>query len=217
MSFATDLDRLRAGDLDFDRFAARYRKVFEGWARHYMRQFPAQRALDVNDLVQEALVVAWRAVDTWDPERGPTLLAFVRYAIGRQLRVELERVLGWPKRAGARRPGSSASAPVVPISTHTVLQRSGASQHRHRPLTIQDLIEGREPSPEDHAIVESLAATLPEWDADVLRGIARGMSSRVLATYLYDDPSRRAAYGLESPEQAARRIPHTVRRLARSI
>jgi len=205
MTFANDLAALRAGTLDFDAFARTHEARFRRWAAYYFERWP-QRALCVEDLVQEARIEAWRAVDSWDPTRGVALERYVEYQVGRKLRLELERVLGWPKK-------SRGTKAVRPISVHTPIPGEGKTRD-----TIQDRLEAGALSPEDLAMVESLVARMTDpFEVDVLRGVARGMSSAVLATYLYADPERRLAYRLDSVEQTARRVPHVVRKLAASI
>lgn len=204
MTFSNDLAALRAGTLDFDAFARAHEARFRRWASYYFERWP-QRILCLDDLVQEARIEAWRAVDSWDPTRGVALERYVEYQVGRKLRLELERVLGWPKK-------SRGTKAVRPTSLNATVPGDG------RRDTLQDRLESGALSPEDLAMVESLVARMADpFERDVLRGVARGMSSAVLATYLYEDPERRLAYRLDSVEQTARRVPHVVRKLAASI
>lgn len=208
MSFAHDLDSLRGGSLTFDTFARRHDARFRKWASYYFERWP-QRALCIDDLVQEARLEAWRAVDSFDPTRGVTLERYVEYQIGKRLRLELERVLGWPKKSR----GTKAVRPVslqTPVPTHR-------GDPEHTP-TIMDRLTSNDLSPEDLALATSVAETVPdEFDRDVIVGVARGMSPAVIASYVYEDPERRLRYRLDSVEHTARMIPGRVRRLAASI
>lgn len=202
MSFSSDLEALRAGSITFNTFARTHDSRFRRWAAYYFERWP-QRALCVADLVQEGLLEAWRAVDAWDPTRGVALERFVEYQVGRRLRMELERVLGWPKK-------SRGTKAVRPISANVPAFANGD--------TVQDRIESGALTPEDLATIESAAAACKDpFEADVIRGIGRGMSPAVLATYLYEDPDRRVAYRLDSVEHTARRVPHVMRKLAAAI
>lgn len=207
MTFAHDLEALRGGSVSFDAFARKHEARFRRWAAYYFERWP-QRALCIDDLVQEARLEAWRAVDAWDPTRGVALERFVEYQVGKRLRLELERVLGWPKKSR----GTKAVRPIsiqTPINPHA--GEVGGS-------TIEDRLASGNLGPDDIALVMSIAKKLPDaLDRDVLMGVARGMNPAVLATYIYDDPERRRAYRLDSVEQTARRIPHVVRRLAAAI
>lgn len=98
MSFPQDLAELRDGVIDFTTFAKRNKNRFERWARYFLERWP-NRTLDLGDLVQEAMIEAWQAVDRWDPDRGTvTLVGFVFFRVGERLDRECKRVLGWPRR-----------------------------------------------------------------------------------------------------------------------
>jgi hypothetical protein len=94
----SDLIRLRAGTMSFDAFARLHSRTVRSICDYYYRRFP-QQSLDLSDLEQEALLEIWRAVDTWDPDRGIPISKFVGYRMGRRVRCEIERVQGWPKKS----------------------------------------------------------------------------------------------------------------------
>ena len=188
MSYENDLLELRAGALTFDTFAARHASRFRRWAGYYIDRFRPP-ALDREDLVQEALLEAWRSVDTWDSTRGVELSRFVEYRVGRKLRVECERVLGWPDRRRGKRA-------VRPLSLSLVRLDELASSSS--PLVRLEL-------------EESLRGVQGGLRRDVVAGVGLGMGLHVVAAHLYDDPEKRARYGFESREDAVRRVRREVR------
>lgn len=192
MSYESDLLELRAGALTFDAFAARHASRFRRWAGYYIDRFRPP-ALDPEDLVQEALLEAWRSVDTWDPARGVELARFVEYRVGRKLRVECERVLGWPD----KRRGNKA---VRPLSLSLVRLEESA-------LTPGALARVE--------LEEALLRVPAGLRREVVTGVSLGMGLHVVAAHLYDDPEKRTRYGFTSREDAVRRVRREVRQQAK--
>ncbi len=188
MSYSDDLLDLRRGELTFDVFTVAHARRFRRWAGYYFDRFRPP-SLDVEDLSQEALLEAWRSVDTWDPTRGTELGRFVEYRVGRKLRVECERVLGWPdKRRGKRA--------VRPISLS--LSRLEEPATASRALARVELEEALRRVP--HGLRRVAVA-----------GVALGMGLDVVASHLYADREKRAAYGFESRGDAVRKVRREVR------
>lgn len=203
MSLAKDLEALRAGEMSFDRFATANRGRFRRWAGYFKERWP-QRALDLEDLVQEGLLAAWRAVDRFDPTRGVTLERYVEYQVGRAIRNEIDRVLGWPdKRRG--------HAPVRPLSLD-----DDAAARRH---VIE--LDSREVSPEAKLLIAEASDRLrdsgDELAAEVAVGIGLGMSADAVAVHLYDDPSRRIRYRFDSRSDAAKKVCAAAERAAAQL
>lgn len=192
MTYAGDLLELRRGELTFDRFVGRHTSRFRRWAGYYFDRFRPP-GLDVEDLVQEALLEAWRSVDTWDPAKAgtyaPDLSRFVEYRVGRKLRVECERVLGWPD----KRRGNKA---VRPLS----LSRTSVEElvNDSRALVRDELGEG-------------LLRVSRGLRREAVAGVSLGMGLRVVAAHLYADPEKRDLYGFESREDAIRKVRQEVK------
>jgi len=193
-SFDRDLGALRDGALSFDRFAHRHRARFARWAQHFFSRWP-QRALDVDDLHQEALLEAWRAVDEWDPAKGVALRRFVEYRVGRKLRVELERVLGWPKKSrgqAAVRPMSIDASPKV--ATAVEFARRHEAEAEERAALRQVVDEETDP-----------------LTAQVLAGVGLGMGASAVAAHLWADPEARLAHRFDSQAEARRRVRRVIK------
>lgn len=86
--WGTDLMALREGQIDFTRFAQRHAGIVRDHAKRWVGS--ALGRADLSDLIQEVLLVIWRAVDQWDPERAVPLDMFVR----RQVRYRMLTVCG---------------------------------------------------------------------------------------------------------------------------
>lgn len=188
-SFPRDLASLRDGSLGFGEFARRNTNTFRRWAGYFFNRWP-QSALDVEDLAQEALIAAWRAVDSWDPSRGCALTRHVEVSVGRHLRQCLRRVLGWPdKRRGH-----------VPV--------------RHVPLEVE-IVDYRDvPGDAIDANRAFSAWMMQESDPfrrDVVDAVRAGMPSRAVAAHIYSDPERRRVYQLASLSHALRGVRRVVK------
>ncbi len=199
MSFAVDLQALRDGGLDFDTFATQHAGRFRRWAAHFFARWP-QTALDLDDLVQEGLIEAWRAVDAWEPGRA-SLERFVEYRVGRKLRVELERVLGWPKK-------SRGQKPVRPLS----MSVDGINRKVTRTMVDESL-----PAPERLELEDTLAALDDPLTREVVAGVGLGLSIRAIAARIYADPKRRLAYRLDSDDHALLRAHAAARKAIRQF
>lgn len=190
--FAADLEALRSEGLPFGRFAMLHAERFRRWARHYWARWP-QRFLDVEDLTQEALLEAWRAVDEFDPERGTALDRFVEYRVGRKLRVELERVLGWPKKS------RGTTAPKF----YSILE----SDEPSAPPAVLDRLH-----------LEQVAASFDDdLSREVVAGVGLGLPLRAIAARIWDDPDKRIRYRLDDSDHAVRRVRSVVRRAATEL
>lgn len=71
-----DLTRLRDNPDTFAEFARRHTGIVKRIAGPWVRRCPDK--IDIDDVSQEVLEAIWRAVDSWDPERGVTLPQWVR-------------------------------------------------------------------------------------------------------------------------------------------
>lgn len=192
MSYSSDLSDLRNGDLTFDNFAKSHKVTFGKWASYFLARWP-QSSIDHEDLVQEAMIEAWRAVDAWDPERVPLapLESFVRFRVGRKLRIELERVLGWPKKTR----GHEAIRPVSRDDSNLAKWIDGNTWNVDRSISQPDRIE----------LVETIGETLkdqPQLLREVTMGVGMGLSFRGVASKLFADQKSREAYEFESSEHA---------------
>ena len=68
-TLAEALAALREGRSRFEQFAREVGPAFRRLAGYFLGRWPGQRTVGEEDLVQEMLVAAWRAVLNWDPER----------------------------------------------------------------------------------------------------------------------------------------------------
>lgn len=206
--FRAELLALRAGELDFNTFAEANADRFRKWASHYFHRWP-QTVLDVEDLAQEGLLAAWRAVDEWDPEKAD-VVRFVEYQVGRKIRVELERVLGWPNKSRGKKA-------VRPLSIDAAVDRAAAGDDSDPVLGVLRRQDGRLTA-EQREIVRDAAAAAPDaLTRDVIAGIGVGMNAHAIARHIFDDDARRARYGLASYPDALKAVKRAMRREARRL
>lgn len=214
MTYEADLLELRAGALTFDQFAVAHAARFRRWAGYFIDRWRPP-TLEREDLVQEALVEAWRSVDTWDSARGVELPRFVEYRVGRKLRVECERALGWPdKRRGYK--------PIRPLSLFT---KVGSHPLNYSPSSIRFLSQSSHAELEEAfsrvqgaarlELEEALARVPGGLRRDAVAGVALGMPLHVVAAHLFADPGKRVEYGFASREEAVRMVRREIRQQAK--
>lgn len=207
--FRAELLALRAGELDFNTFAEANAERFRKWAAHYFHRWP-QTALDVEDLAQEGLVAAWRAVDEWDPEKTADVVRFVEYQVGRKIRVELERVLGWPNKSRGKKA-------VRPLSIDAAVDRAAAGDDSDPVLGVLRRQDDRLTAEQREIVREAAAAAPDALTRDVIGGIGVGMNAPAIARHIFDDDARRARYGLASYPDALKAVKRAMRREARRL
>lgn len=168
-SLKADLLRLKAGAISFDEFASNRREEYRRWAGYFFERWP-QREHDVDDLVQEALVETWRAVDKWEADKGAPIDGYVKMMVGNRLRDVLSRA-------------AHSKCQVVPKYV----------DHEDCYLEVPAVGSAR-------LEVERAAELLDsELQRDVVVGVGIGMPLREVAARIYDDPDRCERYGFGSP------------------
>jgi hypothetical protein len=183
-----DLLKLRSGEMDFQSFAKKYESKFYAWAKYYFDRYNP-RSIDISDLVQEALLEAWRAVDLWDSERGVDIERFVNYRVGERIDREILRVKGWPK--------SNRSPVAVHIDFSDCIDIAvGTSISDSKRLELDEMVNTFK-----HPI-----------ERYVVAGIGLGASIKVVAAHLYSDSDKRAEFEFDSCEHAIRKVRTVVRK-----
>ena len=192
-NFSADLHDLRSGNLSFQSFAQRHRERFHRWSAYFFERY-RPNGLDISDLVQEALLEAWRAVDLWNLNRGVSIERFVEYKVGSKIDHEIRRVRGWPKKG--------RSIPAIQIDDTAAL----------------DTAVNRSLSPSKRLQLEGVARTLPtQIERDVAVGVGLGASLRVVAAHLYTDPDKRLEHEFDSRDHAVRKVRSAVKRATKRL
>jgi DNA helicase-2/ATP-dependent DNA helicase PcrA len=212
LASAEALHELRRGEVDFDVFVAAHMDGVLGRVRYFLRRWPLQDLHDEQDLVQEALLALWRAVDSWVPvyvakrkeEQTATfcgvrfvltpITKYVDYQVGRALEKRLRKASGWPSKDRPR-----PARRVVVEDVYALLGSVPAAQGRR---------------------VEAEEAALGLDDAlerEVALAVVRGSSLDEAAASIYGDASRRLQLQLDSREHAARFVGSIARRAVRTL
>ena len=192
--FQRDLESLREGKLSFHAFTNNHTTRFHKWARYFFERYNPS-GIDIDDLVQEALLEAWRAVDSWDPTRSP-IDKFVQYRVGERIDRELKRVKGWPKKGRPEKPQTIYMNEI----DYSVLEDKVV-------LSPSDRIELEQ-------VVCSLKTSLEQ---DVVAGVGLGAPLRVVAAYLYRDSKKREDYKFQDRDQAVRTVRSTIKRVTKDL
>lgn len=210
LASAEALHELRRGEVDFDAFAVAHMDGVLGRVRYFLRRWPLQDLHDEEDLVQDALLAIWRAVDSWRPiyvgktEQTEELCGvrfvstpiakYVDYQVGSVLVKRLRKASGWP--AKDRPPPARR---VVVEDVYALIGSVPAAQGRR--------VEAE----------EAAAGLDDELEREVALAVVRGSSLDEAAATIYGDASRRLQLQLDSREHAVRFVGSVARRASRSL
>ena len=209
--FRASLLALRAGELSFDRFVLRHSSAFRAMAAHFVERWNPD-FLTHDDLTQEALLEGWRAVDSWDPEKTADIVRYVEYQVGRKLRVECERVLGWPRKATAKRAGQTAVRPRGFVDGELGEETAREGDYARTLPALKTTT-----TPEDVALGAEVVELFTGLQRDAVAGVIDGAPIRTIAQRVYADKKRRRAYGMQSLDHAIRMVRTAVRQAPKTI
>lgn len=187
--FAAALHGLRAGSVDFREIENRHRGVFVSIAQSQIHKYAVSH-LTVDDLVQEGMLMAWRAtVEFWDPSRKVDLDRYVMWRVSHCVVREIKRAVGWPAKG--------RSKPWKPVR---MTPDDEIAHANNSAVCDVDRME----------VSELLSARLDGLCCSVSVGVVLGMDCSAIAAYLYSDPACRLRYRFDSMANAR----HQVRRAA---
>ena len=226
MSFADDLAGLRSGALSFARFCRMNRSRYEAWAGHYVSRWRPY-GLDVEDLAQEAFLATWKAIERFDPDRGPSLQRFVEVQVGTHVRTECERSLGWPckerKIEGNRILKAKRPVRPVPFSALATPTEDDSAEplvpvvaeiHRFESKDSRITIEH---DPESRMIaIEAIDQIEGDLRRTVATGILAGAPVKTIAASIYSDPTERERHSLSDLDTTIRLVRREARILTKT-
>jgi hypothetical protein len=203
---AAALRALWEGEITFQRFERETRRDWDKLAGKMWGRWQLPAGVSEDDVRQEMLLGAWKAVAKYDPARGVGLANYVVWEA-------CNRAAKWlhGQRKAKRRDGKSPSRHALTMGALRVDVDGelGASE-------AFDLFQHTDPDQEqrtDHALVmsqvEGMAAT--PLDLDAVRSWVRAGGDVVEAgVELWLDAVARADHGLRSPRQAVRAVERAV-------
>lgn len=211
-----ELLALRAGTIRFDQIVRVAEELLRRRARMYTRRWGgtqdgfarapvvaqeestkravsspwAQDLLDEDDLLQIMRLAMWRAVETWDPDRGTSIDDYVDVQVQQSTRAALRKAAGYPD---PRRSPPLRRATVDDLEHHA--PSADAEQDAHRAA---------------HAIAERF----PDGVAhSVVVLLMDGYEVPQVAAAIYADPDLKVRYRLDSERAAATAVRAAVREI----
>jgi DNA-directed RNA polymerase specialized sigma24 family protein len=200
------LRALRAREITFERF---HRDTAEDWrklAASLLGRWSVPAGIELEDVRQEMLLAAWRAVHDpdakrrWDPSRGVTLQGFVVWSACNAAAKWLHT-----QRRALRRSGNAPSRHALTLQAMRIDPDGELS-----PAEAFDLLASVDPTQEEEVdqvqrfrAIQRTAPTAFAADA-FRRWLEAGGDLAGAALDAWLDPATRADHGWRSPGQAAR-------------
>ncbi len=199
----SELDGLRTGKMTFDQFV---RSTAGDWTRlaSYLRgRWQVPSAVDVDDVRQEMLLAAWRAVAAWDDTRGVSLRSFVLWTA-----ITLAKKWLHGQRAALRRDDHAPSRHEVTATALGI-----------EPTDDRSSVTGRTEAEQEFTVAGielfgRVLASIPPTDNVCLQALlTTGGDVASAAGALYSNPTARATLRLKDERDARRAVTRTATRV----
>ena len=192
-----ELAKLHRGRSSFDEFARATRGDWRRLAGYLRRRWQVPAAVEVEDVEQELLIAAWRAVDAWNPARGVTLRSYVVWTAATDAKKFLHR-----QRAALRRDDGAASRHDLAMSFV-----GGATDRSIVDAEQEFVVSGLE-------LFFEFAAGARPFELVCLEALAVARGDVALATgVLYGNTAARVAFRLGNEAETRAALVRTATRL----
>lgn len=183
--WSDDLKATQEGRLSFDKLARRHAGIIRSIAKPWGGRCPANVGSD--DLGQEILLEVWQALESWDPERGVPLNAFVRLRIRNRLLAYTHRLVRSTQKDHRFLSQQIIEEKVVAIAGRGARSSTGETTLGYEAVTL--------PPSEESMDVRALAARviggLPSKQARVLVGVLTGETTESVTVRVYGSKCKR--------------------------
>lgn len=193
---------LRDDHASFHDFMIETQQVWRSFARYLCRRWKPPYGVDEADVEQELILAGWQASTRWDPGRGTTIDAYVRFNA-------LDKAKKWlhKQRNAKRRDGSAPSrVPTVFSALERDDDETGSAQERLawiEPDAVDQALERRDVRRTIERLIEQLGDWLPYRERECLAHLAEaGGDAGEAADRIAADPSLCQALRLGSVAEA---------------
>lgn len=179
---------LRSGERRFEDVMREADALLRRRAGMYARRWRgSQDLLDEEDILQMLRLALWRAVETWDPDRGVCIAVYADVQLQHAAREALRKAAGYPD---PRR-----SAPVKRVYVESLEPYMQHAEGEQEAAEIVSTLLRRLPATGTYQIARTVAELL-----------LRGYTPPEAAEEIYADPTLRLRYRLDSREHASRAV-----------
>jgi DNA-directed RNA polymerase specialized sigma24 family protein len=202
--FSKDLLRLYDGSIQFEEFVKLNKKYVFTIVNNLYSMYKAKvrYSLDVEDLLQEALLEVWRAVDLWIEEKGKALSSYVIARIKTRIDNCIKKSLGWPRK----------DRPPVAIRAFSY---ETASEDGYLPFNLYVTDKALS---FDVLNINKVLCKVPDGiNKDVFIGVYNGLDSETISKMMYADDDRRRCYEFRSSGEALKGVKKSVKRINRKV
>lgn len=190
------LHALRSGERKFEDVSREADSLLRRRAGMYARRWRSSQDLhDEEDILQVMRLALWRAVETWDPDRGVCISIYVDIQVQHAARESLRKAAGYPDPRRA--------PPIRRVYVEDVDALTPSSTGEQEVAEIVSTLLRRLPRVGSHRIVLSVAEKMLD-----------GRTPAEAATEIYADVELRLRYRLDSEEHArsvVKRAAHFIR------
>ena len=210
MLFAARLHALREGRIAFVEFYGATRNLWRYMGQRLLRQRNPGIGVGEEDVAQELVVAAWRAIPRWDPSRGVGIDRYVMFNACTQASHWLDSQREACQ--GARLRDNPNRCPVLGRQTTLEWEMSGADANA---ALSRSAFHGSAPTQVDGA--DAARIVLPRWatgeDRVVVEALVQTRSPTAAALLIYNHYPYRIAFELGNENAAARLVRRVATRL----
>jgi RNA polymerase sigma factor (sigma-70 family) len=206
-NMARALTALRNDEITFQKFCTETADDWRKLSRYMLRRWEAPDGVEEIDVQQEMLIAAWDFLKKWNPDRGPTLDAYVVWNACDKAKKWLHK-----QRASLRRDGDAPSR--HPVS----LARLGLEEWQEDRLlsTPPDAELHAEQEAAERALLERVSLAMEQLDAKdryvVCAILQAGGDLTEAAKDLWQDPQACRVFSIWSEAQARSTVRRAVKR-----
>ena len=215
-NLATQLFRVRSGEIDFGEFVSNTQKEFRRMAVYLMKRWTAPEWFTADDVIQELYIGVWHYVWQWEESRGTTIDRYITFNVMHKAKRALHVARGVPISGRPDFEPSRFEKTVGSLIDGSALdgEKWMASILSNPPMAEENLIDQQ-----DRKISVATALKMCETTSEryVVLAIREAGSIDDAAEVLYADIDHRIALRLDSEESAEKFVLQQAWKVAQRV
>lgn len=206
MTFDQAVLSLRDGRTTFDEFTRATKGRWQSLALYIMRRWQLPPAVEPQDVIQELLLGAWRAVWKYDASRGASPSRYVVWNAVDYAKKKAHKMRG----ANMHSPDNSPGRPELVFARF----RAAADDPEYFANMMGTEPEQNERLEEADRVARAKDACADALERRVIDALARAGSVQAAVSEVYRDTTTRRAYAIRSEQQALELVAGAATRVA---